>query len=126
MRTLALTLLLTLVTLSAHAQTESTDFFVVTQELKAEAETIQNEAATLAQTNDYIDTMAPAGDPTALLPGDLQLRIDGAPFTLYIQSVNHYSNVRLESRRLDIGPEARKKAEAFLQKIAQSVANSHG
>jgi len=126
MRTLILTLLLIFAALPAHAQTESIDFFVVAHELKAERETIQSEAAALAETNDYLDKTGPTGDPTALLPGDLRLHIEGAPFTLYIQSVNHHSKVRLESRRLDIGPEPRKEAEAFLRKVAENVAKSHG
>lgn len=126
MRTLALILFLTITALPAYGQAGSTDFFVVTRALDAPSEVVQARATALAATNDYLDATAPAGDPTALLPGDVRLRIDGAPFTLSLHATSRRTEVKLESRRLDLESATKKKAEAFVQELAESITANRG
>lgn len=121
MRTLLSLFLIALLVAPAYGQASTTDFYAASRYLSYTPHVVETEATALAETHQYLDTMAPAGDPTGLVAGDLLLRIDGHPFTLHIRPSDPFTEVKLESRRLDITPAVKEKAEAFLQQIEERL-----
>lgn len=122
MRTLlSLFLIALLAAPAAYGQTDTADFYAASRYLSYTPHVVETEATALAETHQYLDTMAPAGDPTALVAGDLLLRIDGHPFTLHIRPSDPFTEVKLESRQFNITPAVKEKAEAFLQQLKERL-----
>lgn len=124
MRALLLGLLFMLLAVPVHGQVGNAGLCVVTRPLPYTPYVVETEATALAESKQYLDR-SPAGTPTALVAGDLFLRIDGHPFTLFIRPTARHTELRLESRRLTETPEARAaaraRAEAFVQQLIERL-----
>lgn len=122
MRLLFLSLFL-LAAYPAHSQERSAlpdtvDIYVANRSFRYTARVVETEIRALAESHAYLDNSWPADHPGILVTGDLFLRIDGHPFTLYVHPERHHTDVRLESRRLVLPPAIQRKAEAFLRELA--------
>ena len=118
MRTILLVLLGAVLAVPLQAQSQTTEFFELSREIESPPETVEEEAENVARSNRYLREVSPAGDPTALIPGNLHLSIADTPFIVYLRSTNHHTEVRLECLKLDVSDEAIREAKAFLQKVS--------
>lgn len=137
MRALVLSVLLLVITLPALGQDSAGEpFYSVTQTLDHPAETVEQEIRAMASANDWLDGpqgyeergpfLQGAGNPTALIAGDVFLRIDGHPLTLYIQATNGHTELTVECRHLYPSPEARRTAEALMQRLTNQFGVRNG
>jgi hypothetical protein len=117
MRTLLLALLSVVLTVPLQAQSQTKAFFELTHQIESIPETVEQEAENVAESKRYLREVAPMGDPTALIPGNLHLSIADTPFILYLRSTNHHTEARLESLALDVLDDAIREAKAFLQEV---------
>lgn len=124
MRTLLFFLLPLALALPLRAQDAT--FFELRRQIESAPETVESEAMTVAQTKHYLRDIPQMGDPTILVTGDVHLRIDETPFTLYLQSTNHHTDARLESQALDVPERVRQKAKAFLRDVIDRVTSKRG
>lgn len=134
MRSLFLSLIVSLFALSvgAQAQPQELTFAEYRQQIEAPPSVVENEAMTLAEKNQYLRGIAAppqASRPLALpalVPGDLLLRFGRASFTLYLRSTNHHTEAVLESQTLELSEEARQEAQQFLQRVANRAGTKNG
>lgn len=106
-----------------NGQSVASDFYTSTLNVHYTERIVETEATVLAKEKQYLDDTVVQGDPTVLVPGDLWLTIDGHPFTLYIQPERTHTEVRLESRQLEISSELKRKADAHLKLLGERIEN---
>lgn len=117
---------------SSAAQDGALDQF--RHEIEAAPSVVLDTARTIAEENGYLRGIAVKHGTNVvtdsslpvLIPGDLLLQFQGAPFTLYLRSTNHHTEVILESRKFDLSEKAREEAEAFLGHLEGRVTAGHG
>lgn len=126
MRTLLFLSLSVLIALPLHAQSQNETLFELNRKVEVVPDSVEEEAMALAKEKKYLREVTPAGDPTVLIAGDMQLRIGKTPFTLYLRSTNHHPEARLESQKIEVSEGARQKAEEFLQEVINRAASKHG
>jgi len=118
MRTILVLLVAVSLAVPLQAQSQSTEFFELSREIEGPPETVEEESENVARSNRYLRDVSPGGDPTVLIPGDLHLSIADTPFTVYLRSTNHHTEVRLESLKLEVSNEAIREAIAFLKEVS--------
>ena len=126
MRTILLALLGIVLTAPLHAQPQTKAFFELNRRIESRPEAVEEEAETVAKSKQYLREVAPVGDPTALIPGNLHLSIAETPFILYLRPTNHHTEVRLESLKLDVSTEAIREAKAFLRDVRSRAMSKRG
>jgi hypothetical protein len=112
----------------AQAQPRELTFAEYRQKIEAPPSVVEDTATALAEKNQLLRGIAlPQGiRPPALVPGSVLLSFDGAPFTLYLRSINHHTEAVLESQKLQLSEETRRKAQQFLQQIANRASTKNG
>ncbi len=114
---------------NVQAQLEEPAFAEYQQRIGAPPSVVEDSATTLAEKNRYLRGIAePQADrlPMVLVPGDLLLRFDGVPFTLYLRSTNHHTKAVLKSQKLGLSEKTRRKARHFLQQVASRLGTKNG
>lgn len=123
LRTVLLSLIALALTVPLQAQDDP--FVDVECQIEGTPEAVEAEAMYVANERQYL--RAPTlGDPTVLVAGNMHLRIDETPFTLYLRSTNHHTDARLESQSLDVPKPVRQKAKTFLRNVADRATSDHG
>lgn len=97
------------------------DFYTSTLNVNYTERIAEEEAMALAKEKQYLDGTVVSGDPTVLVLGDLRLSIHGHPFTLYIRPRSMHTEIRLESRRLEISTAVKRKADAYLELLNERL-----
>ena len=96
------------------------------RQIEAAEHVVEEEATAVAEAKQYLREVRPVGDPTALIAGDVLLRIGGVSFVLYLQPANGHTEARLASQELDVSEAAKREAAAFLEEVARRAVSGRG
>jgi hypothetical protein len=99
--------------------------FDISRQIQTDRPAAEAEASALAEARGYLRDPPRTGDPTILLDGDLYLRIEEAPFVLYLRESDSHVVARLEARQLSLPEQAKEKARAFLRDVADRAARKN-